>query len=223
MMTGFLFSTNMGNNMKKSMVVLGLLLTQSVFASEPAQPAATVVGDATAGQQKSTVCAACHGADGNSLIPTYPNLAGQDAKYLQQQLAAFKAGERKNAIMAPMAAPLSEQDQADLAAYFGSKAAKTTDVDADKASAGMTIYRGGIASSGVPACMACHGPSGKGNPSAGYPNLSGQKSAYISDRLKGFKAGDHANTTNAQMMADVAKRMTEAEMATVAELFPGLK
>jgi cytochrome c553 len=213
----------MGNNMKKSMLVLSLLLTQSVFASEPAQPAATIVGDATAGQQKSAVCGACHGVDGNSLIPTYPNLAGQHASYIQSQLVAFKAGQRKNVTMEPMAAPLSEQDQADLAVYFSGLSPKAEAIDAAQADAGLAFYRAGNKASGVAACMSCHGPSGEGNAAAGFPSLKGQKSAYVLDRLKRFKAGDHSGSTQAQIMADVASRMSDADMQTVSNAMPGLK
>ena len=213
---------NTVNSMKKSMVVLGLLLTQSVFASGSAQPTAAIVGDATAGQQKSVSCGACHGAGGNSLVPNFPNLAGQHASYIRAQLVSFKAGERKNDVMSPMAAPLSEQDQADLAAYFSSQAIKTTNVDADKAAAGMKIYRGGNKTNGVAACMSCHGPSGEGSPAAGFPSIKGQKSAYALDRLKRYKAGDHSGSTQSQIMADVASRMTDADMEAVANAIPGL-
>jgi len=127
---------------------------------------ASAAGDAAAGQAKAAACASCHGADGNSANPDWPKLAGQHDKYLAKQLADFKAGNRKNAMMAPMAAGLSEQDMADIAAFFSSQTLSGGKSDPKLVDAGEKLYRGGNATTGVAACMACHGPSGMGNPQA---------------------------------------------------------
>ena len=147
-------------------------------------------GDAEAGKAKSATCAACHGADGNSVIPVNPNLAGQVPGYISAQLKAFKSGERASPIMAGMAAGLSEQDMKDLDAYYASLPAKTTSKlnDEDKALAaeGEAIYRGGFAERGISACMSCHGPSGHGIPK-NYPRVSAQHKEYLEKQLLDYK------------------------------------
>ena len=147
-------------------------------------------GDAEAGKAKSATCAACHGTDGNSVIPVNPNLAGQVPGYISAQLKAFKSGERANPIMAGMAAGLSEQDMKDLDAYYASLPAKTTSKlsDEDKALAaeGEAIYRGGFAERGISACMSCHGPSGHGIPK-NYPRVSAQHKEYLEKQLLDYK------------------------------------
>ncbi|MGE0079788.1 MAG: cytochrome c [Thiohalomonadaceae bacterium] len=183
--------------------------------------AAAPAGDAAAGQGKAAVCAACHGMDGNSMVPMFPKLAGQHTSYIAKQLTAFKSGERQDPTMAPMAAPLSDQDVADLAAYFGSQKASVGTANPELAQAGGKIYRGGIAAKGVSACMACHGPSGSGNPAANFPSVSGQQALYVAKALRDFRSG--ARTTDpAGMMRNVAARMSDAEIDAVAEFVAGL-
>lgn len=194
-------------------VVAGLALSNSILV--------TAAGDISAGKEKSAVCVACHAADGNSLSPDFPKLAGQHASYLAKQLADFKSGKRENAIMYPIAQALSEQDMLDLAAYFSSQEIAPGAVSTEYLEAGRKLYRGGNAASGVPACMACHGPNGKGIPSAKWPMLSSQYSKYIESQLYKFAKGERANDPNG-MMRDIAKRMTDEEIKAVSAYVSGL-
>jgi cytochrome c553 len=179
-------------------------------------------GDAAAGKTKSATCLACHGPDGNSPNPIWPKLAGQHPTYIKKQLIAFKSGERKNDLMSPMAMPLSEQDMDDLAAYFSSQAQSDGTAAADKVELGGKVYRAGNTQTGVAACMACHGPAGLGNPAANFPRISGQHAAYIDKALKDFRAGTRNNDVN-KMMQGVAAKMTDEEIAAVAEYVQGLR
>lgn len=178
-------------------------------------------GDATAGKAKAATCAGCHGADGNSVNPDWPTLAGQHPKYLMKQLREFKAGERTDATMAPMAAPLSEQDQADLAAYFASQQPKQGGADESLVELGQKIYRGGNPTTGVAACIGCHGPKGKGNPAANFPSLSGQHAKYMEKQLFKFKKNERKNDAG-KMMRSIAARMNEDEIRAVASYIQGL-
>ncbi len=183
--------------------------------------AQAATGDAAAGQAKAAVCAACHGADGNSVVPTFPRLAGQGDAYIVKQLTDFKSGARTNAIMAPMAKPLSDQDVLNLAAYFSSQKAGVDVANAAQAALGEKLYRGGDKATGVAACMACHGPDGSGNPPAKFPKIGGQHAAYVEAQLKAFRDGSRSNDPN-KMMRDIAGRMTDAEIASVAQYVSGL-
>jgi len=202
--------------MNKTLITVALLLG--------ALGTVQAAGNANAGKSKSATCAACHGADGNSVNPIWPKLAGQHASYIEQQLAAFKGGARVNATMSPMAMPLSEQDMADLAAYFSSQQSHPAvgDPANEQIVLGKQIYQAGIADKGVAACMACHGPSGSGNPAAKFPRLSGQHAAYLESTLKGFRSGERANDPN-RMMRDIAAKMSDAEMSAVAAYIGALK
>ena len=167
------------------------------------------------------VCAACHGIDGNSVISTNPKLAQQHPEYIAKQLANFKSGERKNAVMSGMAASLSPEDMANVAAYFGSQKAKVGSAKTNAAgSLGEKIYRGGIASVGVPACASCHGATGAGIP-VQFPRLSGQHADYVVTQLKAFYSGERAND-NAKVMRMIAAKMSDADMAAVADYIQGL-
>ncbi|MCB2425936.1 c-type cytochrome [Methylophaga pinxianii] len=194
-------------------VVLGLVATNS--------PLTFAAGDISAGKAKSAVCAACHGADGNSPSDMYPKLAGQHASYIYKQLVEFKSGERENAIMAPMAANLSEEDMADLAAYFSSQKTSPGAVSEDLLEQGKQIYRGGNSQSGVPACMACHGPNGSGMPAAKWPKLSAQYRAYTEAQLHAFAKGERHNDPNG-MMRDIASKLTDEEIKAVSAYVSGL-
>jgi len=178
-------------------------------------------GDVSAGKTKSATCAACHGMDGNSANPDWPNLAGQGAAYIEKQLKAFKGDERQNATMAPMAAPLAEQDIADLAAFFAAQTVKVGAAEESLVELGQKIYRGGNPASGVAACIGCHGPGGKGNPAAKFPALSGQHAKYVETQLNAFKAGERNNDA-ARMMRNTASNMTEQEIKSVASYIQGL-
>ena len=197
--------------------VLAIILMSVGFAS-----VAQAAGNAAAGEKIVTgVCAACHGIDGNSVITTNPKLAQQHPEYIAKQLANFKAGERKNAVMSGMAASLSPEDMANVAAYFGSQKAKVGSAKTNAAgSIGEKIYRGGIASVGVPACASCHGATGAGIP-VQFPRLSGQHADYVVTQLKAFYSGERAND-NAKVMRMIAAKMSDADMAAVADYIQGL-
>lgn len=182
---------------------------------------AHAAGSASAGQGKAAVCSACHGMDGNSVTPIWPSLAGQSEQFISKQLMDFKSGARKDDTMTAMAAPLSEQDVADLAAWFASQKRGVGSANAEKAAPGEKLYRAGDATKGVAACMACHGPNGTGNPAAKFPALAGQHATYTIKALKDFRAGTRSNDP-ANMMRDVAGKMTDAQIEAVAEYIAGL-
>ena len=178
--------------------------------------------DVEAGKAKSAVCAGCHGVDGNSSNPVWPSLAGQHASYLYKQLMDFKEGRRVNAQMTGMVAALTPEDMKNLAAYYESMQPKPVAFDAELIETGQGIYRGGITETSVAACMACHSPSGKGNGPAAWPALRGQHPEYIVAQLQAFKHGERANDTG-KMMRNVAERMSDEEMASVAAYVAGIQ
>ncbi len=182
---------------------------------------ASAQGDAAAGKQKAAVCAACHGADGNSGNPEWPSLAGLGAPYIVQQLQAFKEGVRKDPLMTPQAQALSEQDMLDLAAFYAAQTMQPGGADPELAEAGEQIYRGGIPAKGVPACAACHGPAGSGNPAAGYPRLGGQQPVYMVKALNAYRSGQRT-TDPASMMRDIAAKLSDDEIRAVASYASGL-
>ena len=202
--------------MKKLLMIALASLSLSVAGN------ALAAGNAAAGKAKSQACAACHSADGNSMSPDFPKLAGQHEEYLYKQLSQYKSGDRANAIMAGQVAGLSDQDMQDLAAYFASQSIKGGTADETKVELGKAIYRGGNTASGVSACMACHGPNGAGNPDAKFPALAGQHAKYTADQLRAFRAGERANDAG-KMMRNVAAKMTDAEIDAVAEYIAGLR
>ncbi|HKK15828.1 MAG TPA: c-type cytochrome [Gammaproteobacteria bacterium] len=187
------------------------LLSLTVFAE----------GDPVAGKEKSQTCAACHGVDGNSTTPMWPKLAGQHETYIVKQLIDFKSGARENAQMSPMAVPLTDQDIEDLAAYYASQEVKMGKADPAAVELGQKVYRAGNIEAGVPACMACHGPTGRGNPAAGYPSLSGQHAEYTKNQLNAFRQDVRSNDKN-EVMRTIVDRMTDDEISTVAEFLQGL-
>lgn len=178
--------------------------------------------DAANGKKLTGTCVACHGADGNSVNPDWPKLAGMGEAYLLKQLMDFRGDKRHEASMTPMAKMIaSDSDAADLAAFFASQKTKSGTAKEDQVAAGKAIYKGGVLSSGVAACAGCHGPSGLGNPAAKFPKLSGQHAKYIVNQLKAFKAGKRNNDTG-KMMRNVALKMTDAEMEAVSQYISGL-
>ena len=181
-------------------------------------------GDATAGQTKSAICAACHGADGNSMVPNWPKLAGQHEQYLVRQATLIKSGARMVPEMAGITPGLSEQDILDISAYFASQSIAGGVADEALVELGERIYRAGNAKSGVPACMACHGPAGEGNPLSGYPALAGQHAVYTAKMLTGFRAGENWGDTDApsNIMNGSAAELTDEEIAAVASYIQGL-
>lgn len=182
---------------------------------------AHAAGDAAKGATiATTVCVACHAADGNSVMAANPKLAGQHPEYIMKQLKEFKAGKRANPVMGPMASTLSDDDMANLAAYFGAQAPKGGSAKSNgPGSLGEKIYKGGVAGKGVPACAACHGANGAGIP-VQFPRVAGQHAEYVTNQLKAFRAGERAN---GPMMMTIAAKMSDQEIAAVADYMQGLK
>ncbi len=207
--------------MKKVTFALCALLSGSVFAGEAAAPAAPV-GDAKAGQTKAAACGACHGPDGNSPSDAFPKLAGQHASYTVEQLKAFKDGKRKDPMMAGQAAPLSDQDMLDIAAFFSTQTPQPGMAAKESVEAGQKLYRGGDAAKKIPACMACHAPNGAGNVAAKDPRLSGQHAAYTAKQIARYKEGNHNGSANAKMMQDIANRLSPEEIKALSEYIAGL-
>jgi cytochrome c553 len=167
-------------------------------------------------------CSGCHGKDGNSKNPKRAKLAGQHKSYIIKQLKAFKAKERIDKDMNKQAAPLTESEMEKLATYFSNQARKPAIGDEKVVALGESIYRAGNKATGVPACAACHGPAGAGNPAAKFPNLAGQHATYVSKQLRWFQSGERANDAG-KMMRNIAMRMTNAEINAVAQFIQGLQ
>ena len=183
-----------------------------------------VNGSAEAGKDKAVSCGACHGADGNSVNPTWPSLAGQSATYIVDQLKAFKKGSRSNVLMNAQVLSLSDEDMADVAAYFSEQpAAPRAVADASLVDKGQALYRGGNKEEGTPACMACHGPNGAGNPAASYPSLSGQYAIYTTAQLKAYASGERKSDGATKVMRDIAKSLDDDDMVAVASYIQGLR
>ncbi len=205
-----------------------ILASAATLAAEGNGGATATKPDLAKGKQVAgQICVACHAADGNSVAPANPKLAGQIPEYLQKQLSNFKSQggkkpERDNAIMAGMAATLSDTDVKNVAAYFSTQTLKPSFAqDKNLAAAGQKLYRGGDPDAGVPACAGCHGPEGAGNP-AQYPRIAGQFPEYLEAQLKAFRDGTRANDVNG-MMRGVAARLTDAEIKAVAQYVAGLR
>lgn len=199
--------------MKK--VLISLLVTVG------ATSVAIAEGNPEAGKALTAVCGACHGADGNSLAPTFPKLAGQNESYLLKQMTDIKSGVRPVAQMTGLLDGMSEQNLADISAYFASQSVVVGQADPALVEAGKNIYRDGNPETGVPACMACHGPAGKGLNSAGFPQLSGQHASYTASQLKMFQFGDRNNDA-AKIMQNIAFKMNEREIQAVSSYIQGL-
>lgn len=194
------------------------------LAALQVQAESLVDGSAEDGKSKAVTCAACHGADGISVNPLWPNLAGQGAPYLVAQLSAFKNGSRGNPLMTSQAMMLSEQDMADLAVYFeGLPAPAQAVADPDLVGKGEALYRGGDVTKQVAACIACHGPTGAGNPAAAYPALKGQHAAYTAKQLRDYASGERVSDGKTRIMRDIAGKLSAAEIDALASYVQGLK
>ena len=203
--------------MKKALVVVLASLAMMASAVSFAK------GDPAKGKELSATCAACHGADGNSVNPEWPKLAGQNESYLIKQLNDYRNKNRVNAVMSAQAALIaSDEDVEHLAAYFASQQAKPGAADEAKVNEGMLLYKGGKISTKVTACAACHGPTGIGNEAAKFPRLASQHPQYLIDQLKQFRSGARANDAG-QMMRNIASKMSDTDMEAVAEYIAGLK
>jgi cytochrome c553 len=193
------------------------LASGTLQAADALKPA-----DAKAGEQKAnTICMACHGPQGNSVVPTWPKLAGQHPEYIKKQLMDFKAGNRSNVQMTPMALPLTDQEVIDVAAYFSTQTQSGGAADAELAKVGEQLYRAGNAANGVPACSGCHGPAGAGQGLSKFPRIAGQHASYVKQTLEYFRKGERANDPNG-MMRGVTTRMTDQEIAAVSQYIQGL-
>lgn len=209
------------NMMKRDSLKLNLLGLLLASAATLATAEESMKADPQQAEQiVNTVCAACHGADGNSMISLNPKLAAQHAPYIEKQLTEFKSGKRQNAVMSGMAATLTTQDMKNLAAYFSSQKITLGEAKSNGAgSVGEKIYRAGIKENGTPACAACHGPTGAGLPKQ-FPRLAGQHADYTLSQLKAFRTGERAN---GPMMTAIATKLTDAQMAAVADYIQGLR
>jgi len=198
--------------LKSVVIVAGLALASGI----------SVAGDVEAGKNSSAMCAACHGADGNSAVANFPKLAGQGEKYLLKQLTDIKSGNRVVVEMTGMLDAMSETDLENLAAYFAAQTGTGGQAKKELVKAGEVIYRAGNPATQVAACTACHGPSGKGVELAAFPALAGQHAQYIETQLKKFRSGERANDGDSRMMRGVAARMSDKEIEAVASYISGL-
>ena len=191
------------------------MLAACSLAANPVRADSLVEGSADAGKAKSITCTACHGAEGNSANPMWPNIAGQHASYIEAQLHAFKSGKRKDPLMAPQAMMLSDEDIRNVAVYFeGLPAAAQAVSDTSSLKKAEAVYRGGNTATGVAACLACHGPTGRGNPAANYPAIQGQHATYTAKALRDYASGARVSADKTQMMRDIASRLSEEEIST---------
>lgn len=188
-------------------------------------------GNAESGATKAAVCGACHGPNGNSSNPEWPNLAGQSAVYIDEQLQLFKANVRNNPVMQPIVATLTDEDMKDLAVYFAAQTPQGLEADPSYWKAGEQLYKRGDKARNIPACIACHGPIGRGNLAAGYPALRAQHAVYTMKQLNDYAHGtryagatpDKPATPNAAIMATIAKRLTPEDIRNVASYLQGMR
>ena len=183
----------------------------------------TKPGDAATGQTKAAACGACHGVTGNSTDAQYPKLAGQNSEYIVTQLMRFKSGVRQNAIMNGMAATLAPQDMQDIAAYFSKQTRAAGVADPKLAADGKKLYDQGDAANGIPACMACHGPDGAGNPGWRVPNIGAQHAQYVAAQLKAWHDGTTwGSDAHAKIMPTITTHLTEQDITAVSSYVEGL-
>jgi cytochrome c553 len=201
----------------KRIWILAATISGAIFNTS-ALPAGTVEAGAT----KAAVCSACHGANGNSVNAEWPSLAGLGADYIAEQLKNFKEGKRSNPVMMPIVATLSADDFADLGAYFDSLSNTGLEADPSYWEAGQKLYRGGDQSRGIPACMACHGPTGAGNEPAKFPALRGQHAVYLVKQLNDYASGARTTGPN-DIMQTIAKRLSPDDVRNLASYIQGIR
>lgn len=209
-----------------------LLAASGLLFAGSAGAESLVEGDAEAGKARAVTCMACHGAEGNSSSALWPNIAGQNAGYMLAQLQAFKKGlaepdategVRRDPLMSSQAAMLSDEDMANLAVYFESlPAAAQAVADPSTVEGAQAMYRGGDLEDKTAACLACHGPSGKGNPAAKYPAVSGQHAAYTAKQLRDYRSGDRSTDGPTRMMRDIAATLDDKEIEALSSYMQGL-
>ncbi len=197
-------------------LLVSLLLTLGVTG------VAHAAGDATAGQTKAAVCGACHGPDGNSAAPNFPKLAGQGERYLLKQMQDIKGGKRTVIEMTGLLNNLSDQDLADIAAYFASQKGSIGQADPKLVARGEALFRGGNLELGMPACPGCHAPDGRGNDLAGFPQLNGQHAQYVTKQLTDFREGNRTNDGDAMIMRSIAAKLSNKDIEAVSSYIQGL-
>jgi cytochrome c553 len=181
-------------------------------------------GDPAAGRTKAATCAACHGADGNSVTPEWPSLAGQSEAYIVRQLEAYRDRQRPDVGMQQFAMTVSEQDMHDIGAYYASQTLLPKGADPEHVELGESIYRGGVPERGIAACIACHGPGGHGNPLAAYPRINGQHASYLQKTLREYQNGERSSDADKnQMMRNVAELLLEDEIVALSSYIQGLQ
>jgi cytochrome c553 len=217
-----------------TLIVTGLFAGTAFAQGEAHAPAPPpTAGSAEAGAAKAAVCTACHGPNGNSVNPEWPNLAGQNSAYTVEQLGMFKTKMRNNPIMQPIVDALPEEDFADIAAYFAAQTPAGLEADPSYWKAGEALYKNGDATRDIPACAACHGPAGQGNSAAGYPALRAQHSVYTVKQLQDYMSGNRYRdaadpktvhtTRNSAMMSTIAQRLTPEDIRNLASYLQGLR
>lgn len=197
-------------------LIVSLLLTLGLTG------VAHAAGDAKAGQAKAAVCGACHGADGNSMAPNFPKLAGQGERYLLKQMHDIKDGKRTVLEMTGLLANVSDQDMADIAAYFSSQNMSIGMADPKLVAQGEALFRGGKLNEGMPACVGCHNPNGLGNDQAGFPRLGGQHSVYTTTQLTNFREGVRTNDGDTMIMRSIAAKLSNKDIAAITSYIQGL-
>jgi len=222
----------MAKTMRAGWAGVALLASTLALAQTSAAPDSPFSnGTVQDGTTKTAVCTGCHGPNGNSTNPDWPRLAGQSAVYIAEQLKLFKAQVRTNPVMQPLAATLSDKDINDVAVYYEGQTPQGLEADPSYWQAGETLYRRGDRTRNIPACEACHGPSGRGNLAAGYPALRAQQSVYVVKQLNDYASGARysgaktpaQSSRNGAMMLTIAKRLTPEDIRNVASYVQGLR
>lgn len=200
-------------------LAIALLLTSAHLQAD-----SLVEGSAENGKARSMMCTACHGSEGNSVNSLWPSIAGQNANYFVAQLEAFSSGLRSDPLMTTQAKLLSDSDMRDIAVYFESlPAAAMAVADPSTVGKGEALYRGGDSDSGVAACLACHGPTGRGNPAAKYPALQGQHADYTAKQLRDYASGARKSDGKTHIMRDIASRLSDDDIIALASYVQGLR
>ena len=203
-------------------LIVSLLLTVGISGMAHAAGEAVQPGDAKAGQAKAAVCGACHGPDGNSMAPNFPKLAGQGERYLNKQLHDIKSGKRTVLEMTGLLTNLSDQDLADISAYFASQKGSVGAADPKVVARGEELFRGGKLDQGMPSCTGCHSPNGAGNAAAAFPHLGGQHAQYTAKQLTDFREGNRTNDGDAKIMQSVAAKLSNKDIEAVSNYIQGL-
>lgn len=197
-------------------IIVSLLLCLGLIGAVQA------AGDPAAGQAKTIVCGACHGVDGNSPVANFPKLAGQGQRYLLKQMQDIKSGARPVVEMTGMLNPLSDQDMADIAAYYAAQKTIVGAADPKLVERGEDLFRGGKLAEGMPACIGCHLPDGSGIATAGYPHLGGQHADYTAKQLTAFREGERSNDGDSMIMRDIAAKLSNKDIEALSAYIQGL-